>query len=433
MARKKSQRKYFTQPNTRGKKPVDIDVVQSSRGRQLHEAQPAILMSIETDASNNGAIQPSRTTSTPKNNRGTSRRRGTRRSTRKTRASSVRAEEQAAPKISGDQPALKESIDHQLEPASEVPKEPKEEESINEIKPTIDEKRVSESELIPASEPVSELEPSSMCPDIVGSVDVKAHEGSNEPVNEELDRFDISAKPALENRTVNQEQSTVDEDFELLPPLVPSEDAVLNTSREVAKPEQSSTLPSLLDISSEDESSPVRFSLPNEASNPELLSNFEEITVEVLETLEPISISADSEDLANDNNSMSPPTGDLPETSTPDPTTSELVEAISENALHTSYDHDDTDMLRNFLTRVKANKAAKAGTHIPKRKRSLPHSPLQLPLGEGGATISPSPPKMTDEFDVGPPGPSPSKRQKGNDLVIVDEDDTVTERKTNET
>lgn len=414
------------------KELVGIDKERSSRGRQPLQVQPAIFESIETDASAVTSIRPSKTTTTPKKKRGTSQRRGTRRSTRTTRASSVRADEQAAPEVNGDRSTPKESTNHPLEIAPEAPKEPKDVEPMVKSEPVIDGKLVAESELIPESKPVAELEPT-MESEIIESVDVEAPEGSIEPVNEEFDSFDISAKPILENPATNPEQTTVDEDFELLPPFVSSETASLNTSHDEAKSEQVSrletSLPSPSDESSEDDSSPVRFSLPDDESNPELPSNSEEITVEVLETLAPISISADSEDLVNENDSMSLPIEDFPETSTPDPTTSELIEVISENALSTTYDHDDTDMLRNFLTRVKANKAAKAGTHIPKRKRSLPHSPLRLPLGEADATISPSPPKMKDEFDVGLPGPSPSKRRKRNNHVIVDEDDTITEGK----
>jgi hypothetical protein len=80
---------------------------------------------------------------------------------------------------------------------------------------------------------------------------------------------------------------------------------------------------------------------------------------------------------------------------------------------------------------VKANKAAKASTSIPKRKRSLPHSPLRLPLGEADADNSPSDQKMKDEFDISLPGPSPSKRQKRSNPhpLVPDEDDTITDHK----
>lgn len=87
----------------------------------------------------------------------------------------------------------------------------------------------------------------------------------------------------------------------------------------------------------------------------------------------------------------------------------EAPDVPDSSSLATSYDHDDTDMLRNFLTRVKANKAAK---NPPKRKRSLPHSPLRIPLGNLDNNASPSPLQLqkVNEFDVAEP--SPSKRKK---------------------
>lgn len=140
-------------------------------------------------------------------------------------------------------------------------------------------------------------------------------------------------------------------------------------------------------------------------------------SVEALETLEPITLS--TEKLPDD--SMEEPTDQLPESSTPNPSTTELVEAISENAPATIFDHDDTDMLRNFLTRVKANKAAKAGTFIPKRKRSLPHSPIRLPLESVDAALSPSSPKLKDEFDVSLPAHLATKR-KQDDADMADDE-----------
>jgi hypothetical protein len=77
--------------------------------------------------------------------------------------------------------------------------------------------------------------------------------------------------------------------------------------------------------------------------------------------------------------------------------------------LAASYDHDDTDMLRNFLTRVKANKAAK---NPPKRKRSLPHSPLRIPLGDLDNNASPSPLQLQNANEPDMAQPSPSKRKK---------------------
>lgn len=143
----------------------------------------------------------------------------------------------------------------------------------------------------------------------------------------------------------------------------------------------------------------------------------DEQTLEILESFEPVFVPAD-QTLSFKIPSNS--TEDTHETTAPDPTTSEFVEAISENAQAATYDdHDDTDMLRNFLTRVKANKAAKAEAAPPKRKRSLPHSPLQLPLGADDNTLTLP---ATDEFDVSVPTASPSKRRKRN-APFEDEDE----------
>jgi hypothetical protein len=131
-----------------------------------------------------------------------------------------------------------------------------------------------------------------------------------------------------------------------------------------------------------------------------------------LETLKP----ADNTLTLNATNES---TEDLPQSPTVD--LLELVETISENAPSGSYDDEDTDMLRNFLTRVKANKAAKAEKAQGTRKRSLPHSPLQLPLGEIDTNTSPSPPRPRDEFDVGLPS-SPTKRRKRDEPATDKED-----------
>ncbi|EKD12017.1 uncharacterized protein L3040_008039 [Drepanopeziza brunnea f. sp. 'multigermtubi'] len=103
---------------------------------------------------------------------------------------------------------------------------------------------------------------------------------------------------------------------------------------------------------------------------------------------------------------------ELHESSTSIPTITEFTKTVSENNVSTTCQHDDTDMLRDFLTRVKANKAAQANTSIPKRKRSLPHSPIQLPLETVPAVSSPSSPKATEDFDTSLPDPSPAKRRK---------------------
>jgi hypothetical protein len=110
---------------------------------------------------------------------------------------------------------------------------------------------------------------------------------------------------------------------------------------------------------------------------------------------------------------------------------SEDHEDATNNSATSNYHNDDTDMLLNFLTRVKADKAAKAQKSSPKprRKRSLPHSPLRLPLGDMDTNLSPSPKKPTDapDFDaiILPESPSKSKRTKGSSPVKTLDEDTL--------
>lgn len=77
------------------------------------------------------------------------------------------------------------------------------------------------------------------------------------------------------------------------------------------------------------------------------------------------------------------------------------------------FDHDDTDMLRDFLCKVKANKAAKAAI---KRKKSLPHSPIQIPLAETEGRISPTPNEVSTDIihthQVQSDSASPSKKRR---------------------
>ena len=123
---------------------------------------------------------------------------------------------------------------------------------------------------------------------------------------------------------------------------------------------------------------------------------------------------------------VTPESEELKESSTPDPTTNELVEVISENATATKYDEDDTDLLRNFLTRVKANKEARANaTSTSRRKRSFPHSPMKLPLESGDDTLTFSPNALQDEFDIPPPTRSPTKRRRRNETPAVVEEEST--------
>ncbi|CZT45018.1 uncharacterized protein RSE6_05290 [Rhynchosporium secalis] len=180
------------------------------------------------------------------------------------------------------------------------------------------------------------------------------------------------------------------------------------------KPELPSTFDSLVD-------EPVQQVPSSDGISEDSAENFE--------LIEPISIN-------NAPHSPIEETTYLQESSTPDPTTTELTEMISTNAVipPTVYDQDDTDLLRNFLSKVKANKALKAESSIPKRKRSLPHSPLQIPLGTveaEGFMPSPTREPKDDEFDVSLPTASPAKRRRRNENEVsvsrrpLQEDDTT--------
>jgi len=96
----------------------------------------------------------------------------------------------------------------------------------------------------------------------------------------------------------------------------------------------------------------------------------------------------------------------------------ESTESTSSTSAAT-YDNDDTIMLRSFLTRVQASKAKRAS---PKRKRSLPHSPLRIPLGDVDNNLSPSPVKASKE-EADRTASSPMKRSKrlNPDLARADE------------
>jgi hypothetical protein len=412
-------------PDKENKERANIGEGQPSIGRQALDTPSAILESIERDPD---TVRLAKTNTTPKRKRGASQRRGTRRSTRTTRASSVRAEEHAASEV-------------QANVQTELPSDSAEQFEQDSVRQsTEDNVQVTPSEPAEQAENTQwrETPETGALPEQYSTIR-EAGESMQDTVTvtsdeADLENFDISAQLDSQLSAIDHDHHIAHDDFELPPVSASTKSVFSDSSPRKATPEVVSGVKkgsnSHIGDSSDEDSSSVRLSTTGDELNPQscLPPNSEELNVEVLENLEPISVPADSEDLANNNGTTSPPDEDLPGSSTPDPTTSKLVETISEKAPSVSYDHDDTDMLRNFLTRVKANKAAKAGTHIPRRKRSLPHSPLRLPLGDT-TNISPSPQEMKDEFDVGPPGPSPSKHQKHSDPVLLDEDDTITERK----
>ncbi|RDW68315.1 hypothetical protein BP5796_08972 [Coleophoma crateriformis] len=164
--------------------------------------------------------------------------------------------------------------------------------------------------------------------------------------------------------------------------------------------------------------------IPSESSlinfSPEITHTLQFDMSENVETLKPESedITVSQEQVIELNESVD----EIVETSTPYPNTTDLTETISANAPVVAYDEDDTDMLRNFLTRVKANKAAKAEKSPPMRKRSLPHSPLRLPLGTTEGHSSPPPTEVPETVEHEKSSSPLAKRRKRGDIAMEDED-----------
>lgn len=92
-------------------------------------------------------------------------------------------------------------------------------------------------------------------------------------------------------------------------------------------------------------------------------------------------------------------------------------------SLTSSFENEDTDMLRQFLTRVKADKAAKAAAPAPKKRKSLPHSPLRIALGDIMNAEASSPVQAErDEFDVSAPlTSSPTRKSRAVTPPSADE------------
>ncbi|KAF7961223.1 hypothetical protein EAE96_000889 [Botrytis aclada] len=105
-------------------------------------------------------------------------------------------------------------------------------------------------------------------------------------------------------------------------------------------------------------------------------------------------------------------------------TTSEADDTFSINVT-SSFENDDTDILRQFLTRVKADKAAKAAAPAPKKRRSLPHSPLRIPLGDIMNAEASSPVQAPrDDFDLSvPEATSPSRKSRATTPPSTEEVD----------
>ncbi|TEY43936.1 hypothetical protein BOTCAL_0360g00100 [Botryotinia calthae] len=110
------------------------------------------------------------------------------------------------------------------------------------------------------------------------------------------------------------------------------------------------------------------------------------------------------------------------ESSTAFATTSEADDTFS-LSVTSSFENDDTDILRQFLTRVKADKAAKAAAPAPKKRKSLPHSPLRIPLGDIMNAEASSPVQAPrDDFDLSVPEiASPSRKSRATAPLSTEE------------
>lgn len=346
----------------------------------LDENQSPIIASVELAP---GFTEPTESTTTPKKRRSSSMRQGTRRSTRNIRASSANILEQI-------------SVDIQA-PMAE-PKSAKKNSGLLHT-PRRTEKQIPEGRLSPTVSFFEDFE-------LPAADMVSLRINSNTvPVSEDfafLDTEDPEApatpKP-LESERVLETSGDRFEDAEFEPPLICVSPTKLISPSKAFGDLAASISPLGQDNISDDsfsfDSSPVQFSpIKTEAIFSNSNSTLEDGTVDNTEALGQILSPSPIEETTTINS----PDGSIDETTVPDSTISDLVATISENAPPLAYEHDDTDLLRNFITRVKADKEAKTQKVNTKRKWSLPHSPIQLPLGEVVAP-SPSPPKDPKELE----------------------------------
>ncbi|KAL2070098.1 hypothetical protein VTL71DRAFT_14778 [Oculimacula yallundae] len=343
-------------------------------------------------------LSPTKSVATPRSRRKTPQRSATRRSTRTTRNSSMSGGEpssQVAPGMDG--PAIETSDAGALSVENQIP--------VVEPAAIVDNIAFSpEDELIPEPEHATAdmsaeiLLGAEQCMDKEVDSDTARPTNTVDDHHEELQLEELSLATAESADEISApiEDMTEEDSLEQ-----ESCDEQLRQDFDPSSPEQSDVPPMSMSLMSE----PLEQAPSSEATSEESAENFE--------LIEPISITTSTPKKAP--SSPIDENTDFQESFTPDPTTTELTEMISENAPPATYDHDDTDMLRNFLSKVKADKAAKAKTSIPKRKRSLPHSPLQIPLETADVAPSPASPKPKDDFDVSLPTTSPSKRRKRNE------------------
>jgi hypothetical protein len=445
--------------------------------RKAGEQEPTVLKSVER--ADSSEPPPSKIPVTPKSRKRTPQRRGTRRSTRTTRASSAQIEDQTVQEAAMVENMPASSSKRSASPKKFSPKKkPQPRASLSqpyELPPEAPELGTSpslSSYRLASPKKVSPKKQAQSLPQKMGNhllseaMPTLPQDESPEQVEENASTLEeVRAVPSKEDKTISPEEvpeeairsntklestevdiqipntdnpndtspatqrlSAEEPNMEVLQNPMQTlenpklESAIPDNARDEPQPTKESAHETQSELVADSEHSiaepfDVASELPESSVVTSPSSDSDGTTVHALEVLEPIEVSLSNPESQREH-SPSEPIEELPETSTPDPTTTELVEAISENAPPATYDHDDTDMLRNFLTRVKANKAAKAEKATPKRKRSLPHSPLRIPLGDADAddaNLSPTSPKDKDEFDVSLPTGSPAKRRKRNE------------------
>jgi hypothetical protein len=407
--------------------PATILEQPSTAANQTPKSKHPLLSSVEIGTETQFS-SPTKRSGTPRQRRKTPQRRGSRRSTRSTRASSVLPEDQSAHDVA----EIKNSHPTSSPVKARMAKTPtkKARKSTGQDLVVIEKLVSTEAHMnqnaestTPASKQNVEIEAQAQQ---LESTDTKGIVTPRQPSESTFQSENVDPlEPVTENCSSGSPSAEAEGEDPILAMTATEEEistaGIVNIQEDITF--------EVITVATEGLTEDEEISFPLKLSQPEELEHnldtaSEEVregSVEALEVLEPISITLPTENPLE--SSIEEPADELPGSSTPNPSTTELVETISENALANTFDHDDTDMLRNFLTRVKANKAAKAGTSIPKRKRSLPHSPLRLPLGSVDSALSPSSPKSKDEFDVSLPTERAAKR-KLDDAELGDDEAT---------
>jgi hypothetical protein len=410
------------------------------------EQKSAVLETTEADTKMHSFV-PINIAETPKAKRKTPQRRGTRRSTRNTRAGSAQPEENASQRAETSESHTVEKSNHATprrksrsikdltmgittsEPQQEATVGSDEVGSFSRVEES-DDKRGADS--TPSNAPSAESQSPIRAVAITEEKqieDIPTEQDIEEVPADQLENNEDQTVEPLETQGGFESESTSEN------VLTVSGAAIPEVSLDQVVPQQETNV--AMDVEAVEcrqvpQSSSVDLFPADDAAECQSGMGSDEPYLDSLEHLDPISSLICSTGLFVTGSivgSNNPGSEELLEISTPNPVTTELVESISENATLTNYD-DETDMLRSFLTRVKANKAAKAGSAIPKRKRSLPHSPLRLPLETADANLSPS---LNDkdelaEFDVSLPASSPYKRRKHSKHGQDDNDDAPEEK-----